>query len=220
MEPLDVLQQKLQYRFHNPQLLQMALTHSSVSPVENNERLEFLGDAVLEIAISRYLYDAFPNLPEGRLTKMRAAAVREETLSHIAMQDVGLGAFLLLGKSEQATNGRKKPSILSDALEAVIGAIYLDGGMEQAHTFVLRFIQKYISDEIVFDPKTALQEKAQAQGKRVLYELVNESGPPHKRTFQAAVYVDGKRLGTGFGGSKKSAEQQAASAALAALQEN
>ena len=213
-------QEVIGYQFQTPGLLSQALTHSSYANEKHmkkgsdNERLEFLGDAVLEIVSSEFLYLNYPKLPEGDLTKMRASLVCEPTLAFCTRQ-LNLGDYLLLGKGEDMTGGRKRKSILSDALEAVIGAIYLDGGFASAKEFILKFILTDIEHKQVFyDSKTILQELIQGRHEQLSYELIEESGPDHDKQFTVAVLVDGERVSVGEGHTKKAAEQQAAYQAL------
>ncbi len=215
-EPPD-LEEKIGYTFHDENLLIQAMSHSSYAnehhrPHHDNERLEFLGDAVLEIASSDYLYRHYPELQEGKLTKLRASLVCEPTLALCAKQ-IELSRFLLLGKGEEHTGGRSRNSIVSDAMEALIGAIYLDGGIEPAQAFVERFIMTDIeSKELFYDSKTVLQEIVQRDHGQdsIRYEVVGEEGPDHAKTFRVEVLIDGKAAGTGTGSTKKAAEQAAA----------
>ena len=224
MTDLRAFQEKIGYEFENRNLLLQALTHSSYAnekhmrKLSDNERLEFLGDAVLEIISSDYLFDNYPELPEGELTKLRASIVCEPTLALCAVE-MSLGDYLLLGKGENQTGGRNRKSILSDALEAVIGAIYLDGGFTSAKEFVLKYILTDIEHkQLFYDSKTILQEEIQGSGRGTLhYELVREEGPDHNKHFVVAAFVDEERLGVGEGPTKKAAEQQAAYEALLRL---
>ena len=210
-------QKVIGYEFKQAGLLQQALTHSSYANEKrmkkhsDNERLEFLGDAVLEIISSEYLYQHFPDLPEGELTKMRASLVCEPTLAYCT-KDLHLGDYLLLGRGEDHTGGRKRSSILSDALEAVIGAIYLDGGFASAKEFILKFILTDIAHkQLFYDSKTILQEIVQAHFKSpITYRLIGEEGPDHDKSFRVAVYIGEKEYGAGSGHTKKAAEQVAA----------
>lgn len=221
---LHQLEEKIQYKFKNIDFLKQALTHSSytnehrLSRNDCNERLEFLGDAVLELSSSEFLYEQFPDQPEGELTKLRASIVCEPTLAQCTRQ-LELGSFLRLGKGEDATGGRERDSVLSDALEAMIGAIYLDGGFAAAKAFVLKFIMNDIEHKKLFyDSKTVLQERVQAMGSRTLvYELVKAEGPDHCKVFTSQVRIDGKVMGTGSGRTKKLAEQDAAYRAILAM---
>ena len=211
-------QEVIGYQFQTPGLLSQALTHSSYANEKHmkkgsdNERLEFLGDAVLEIVSSEFLYLNYPKLPEGDLTKMRASLVCEPTLAFCTRQ-LNLGDYLLLGKGEDMTGGRKRKSILSDALEAVIGAIYLDGGFASAKEFVHRFIMTDIEHKKLFyDSKTILQEQVQKNWHdgEISYVLTGEEGPDHDKTFLVDLYVAGEKKSSGKGRTKKAAEQDAA----------
>ncbi|MEE0959598.1 MAG: ribonuclease III [Lachnospiraceae bacterium] len=205
------------YSFRNKSLISEALTHSSyanehrLNYMSNNERLEFLGDAVLEISISEYLYNRYPDEPEGYLTKMRASIVCEPTLA-LCSKDIRLGEFLLLGKGEELTGGRERKSITSDAFEAVIGAIYLDGGFANAKEFIDKFILADIKDkQLFYDSKTILQEIVQAKGdKNLVYKLVGENGPDHNKQFEVNAMLGDEIVGKGIGRTKKAAEQEAA----------
>lgn len=207
-------------KFNNPELLQTALTHSSYANEHSsflhcNERLEFLGDSVLGFITAEYLYKTFPDIPEGELTKLRAYAVCETTLAEYA-HEINLGDFLLLGKGEIHSGGNKRPSILSDAFEAVIAAIYLDSGIEKAKEFVLSFVTKAVNETPQFkDYKTMLQEVIQKNPEEQLnYVVTNENGPDHEKAFTVEVHLNSNRIGVGTGRSKKQAEQQAAKEAL------
>ena len=221
---LKELERALGYRFQNLSLLQQAITHSSYSNEKNlgklgcNERLEFLGDAVLEIVSSEFLFQKYPSLPEGELTKKRASMVCEPTLAMCA-RVFHLEKFLLLGRGEENTGGRKRDSVVSDALEAVIGAIYLDGGLESAKQFILNHVLNDMEHKHLFyDSKTILQEIVQENGKNpVSYHLVREEGPDHNKIFTVEVRIDQELLGIGQGHTKKAAEQAAAYQAVMAL---
>lgn len=221
MVKLEELQEKMGYRFRQEGLLRQALTHSSFANERHlrkhsdNERLEFLGDAVLEIVSSEFLYKNYPDKSEGDLTKFRASIVCEPTLA-LCTRELNLGRYLFLGKGEHLTGGRNRNSILSDALEAVIGAIYLDGGFEHARTFIERFILTDIEHKKLFyDCKTSLQEEVQANyTERLNYRLVSESGPDHDKSFSVEARIGEKVIGTGTGHTKKAAEQEAAYQAL------
>lgn len=213
------LENKLGYKFKNTQLLRHALTHSSYAnekhlPYGSNERLEFLGDSVLGVITAEYFFKNF-DLPEGELTKLRASTVCEKSLFAFA-KELDLGKYLLLGKGEMRTHGAERPSILSDAFESVIAAIYLDGGKEAAEKFVLRFIPDAVVQKNNFhDYKTALQEIIQKNpDEHISYVLVGESGPDHDKRFEVEVHLDSNIIGSGVGKSKKLAEQSAAKAAL------
>jgi len=206
--------------------LKQALTHSSftneqkINKTKDYERLEFLGDAVLELVSSEFLYRKHPGLPEGRLTKLRASIVCEPSLAFCA-KDLELGKFIRLGKGEESTGGRERDSITSDAMEAVIGAIYLDGGMEPAKTFINRFILSDLDNKVLFyDSKSNLQELIQGSLKKEFhYEVLQESGPEHDKTFVVEVLMEETSIGKGTGRTKKAAEQQAAYEALLLLRD-
>lgn len=223
---LGMLEERIGYRFQDRALLKQALTHSSftneqkINRAKNYERLEFLGDAVLELVSSEFLFKEQPEVPEGELTKQRASMVCEPSLAFCA-RDLELGEFILLGKGEESTGGRSRDSITSDAMEAVIGAIYLDGGMEPAKTFIYRFILSDLEDkQLFYDSKSNLQELIQGKLKKgFCYELLEESGPEHSKTFRVAVRMEGDVLGEGQGRTKKAAEQQAAYRALLKLRD-
>ena len=220
---LNALEERLEYRFHDLALLDTALTHTSYVKGDgrasaHNERLEFLGDAVLELCTSEYLYLRFPDYDEGAMTRLRAQAVCEGALYQVA-REYGLGAMLLLGRGEDHSGGREKPSILSDAVEAVIGALYIDGGMEVAKGFIMRFVHNSVADEmagrLIKDHKTMLQEYVQKRHMgQIVYELTGSSGPDHNKTFTMRVLVAGETAGIGEGRTKQEAGQQAARAAL------
>lgn len=217
---MESLQNSIGYHFKNTALLSRALTHSSYANEYNlsagdNERLEFLGDSVLGFITAEYLFANHRDFPEGELTKLRAYAVCEKSLFAYA-QEIELGKYLKLGKGEERTGGRERPSVLSDAFEAVIAAIYLDGGMDEAKKFVLRFVVSYVEAKPTFkDYKTALQEVVQQNhGEALEYVLVSESGPDHNKRFEIEVHLNSNVLGRGVGGSKKKAEQNAAKEAL------
>ena len=223
MSDLAEFQKRIGYQFNNLNLIRQALTHSSYANEKHmkkhsdNERLEFLGDA--EIVSSEFLYINYPDKPEGELTKLRASIVCEPTLA-LCTEPLELGKYLYLGKGEDHTGGRKRKSILSDALEAVIGAIYLDGGFTNAKEFVLRFIMTDIENkQLFYDSKTILQEVVQGKHESLSYELVNESGPDHDKNFTVDVHIDGKKISSGTGHTKKAAEQQAAYQALLVLKD-
>ncbi|HEX5696501.1 MAG TPA: ribonuclease III [Acidimicrobiia bacterium] len=217
------LEQQLGYEFETPELLSLALTHRSISSDDarraNNERLEFLGDAVLQLVITDYLYARFPNLAEGQLAKVRAAVVSGPALTDVA-RSMGLGQFVELTTAEERTGGREKDSILADTVEAVIGAVYIDGGLEAASQVVSRLWGERIDDRArrpgIKDYKTRLQEVLAKDGRLPEYST-DGSGPDHARVFVARVSVDGVQLGEGSGRSKKEAEQGAAQRAIEAL---
>ena len=223
MNKQEEFQKIIGYRFQNEKLLKQALTHSSYANEKHmkdmdNERLEFLGDAVLELITSEFLFQNYPKLSEGDLTKMRASLVCEPTLAACTLQ-IRLGEFVYLGKGEELTGGRERKSILSDALEAVIGAIYLDGGFTNAKELVFRFILTDIEHkQLFFDSKTILQEFVQGNCTEMLnYRLLEESGPDHNKNFTVEVRIGEKAIATGFGHTKKAAEQEAAYQALLLL---
>ena len=219
------LETAIGYRFHNISLLQNALTHSSYAnerwhnSLASNERLEFLGDSILGMVVADYLYRNFPDRPEGELTRMRADMVCEKTLAGVANR-VELGHHLMLGNGEEQGGGRTRESILADAVESVLAASYLDGGLDAARSIIQRFI---LCDVPVVklhnvDYKTTLQEQVQQKKNQVLsYHLIGESGPDHDKHFCVEVCLNGKKVGEGTGSSKKRAEQAAAQAALEAL---
>lgn len=222
----DVLEEKIAYRFRDRRLLRQALTHSSyanemkINRFENYERLEFLGDAVLELVSSDFLFREQRETPEGDLTKMRASMVCEPALAYCA-REFCLERFILLGRGEEATGGRGRDSIVSDVMEALIGAIYLDGGLEEASAFIHRFILSDLEHkQLFYDAKTILQEIVQKENEGTLhYELVKEEGPQHDKIFEVEAYVGEKKIGEGSGHSKKAAQQQAAYQALLAMRE-
>ncbi len=223
-EHLTELQNNLGYTFQKPEYLKRALMHSSYVPGEggDNERMEFLGDAVLELCVSEELFFRFPKMQEGQLTRNRASIVCEDALFKAA-KEIGLGAYLLLGRGEDVNGGREKPSILSDAFEAVIAAIFLDGGLEPARTFIHRFVLSQLDlSKPVFekDHKTRLQEliHAKTHGRQVVYRLIGEEGPDHDKTFTMQAMLGDEVLGTGSGHSKQSAGQAAAEDALSRLE--
>lgn len=222
---LSKLEEIIGYRFQNPALLQKAMTHSSyinehrLEKKDCNERLEFLGDAVLELASSEYLYCHYPEEPEGQLTRIRASIVCEPTLDFCA-RAFGLEQFLTMGRGEEATGGRSRASLVSDALEALIGAIYLDGGFTNAKEFVNRFVLNDLEHKkLFFDSKTILQEIVQRDenGESLRYELTGESGPDHAKVFHVRVLWGQREMGIGSGHTKKAAEQQAAYQAILRL---
>ena len=224
MSKLKEIQEIIGYEFKQEGLLRQALTHSSyanekhMKRLSDNEKLEFLGDAVLELVSSDFLYHSYPDLSEGDLTKMRASIVCEPTLA-LCTREIDLGKYLLLGKGENLTGGRTRKSILSDALEAIIGAIYLDGGMEPAKKFVHRFILTDIEHKKLFyDSKTILQEVVQGNYEETLhYELLAEEGPDHDKNFRVEARIGDRVVGEGCGHTKKAAEQEAAYHALLLL---
>ena len=221
---LKELQDRIGYHFQDDKLLKKAMVHSSYAnekhlpKYECNERLEFLGDAVLELISSEFLFSLHKTMPEGQLTKTRASMVCEPALAFCA-RDIELGKYLLLGKGEDATGGRKRESVTSDAMEALIGAIYLDGGFANAKEFIERFILKDLENKKLFyDSKTILQEIVQSNFKEpVSYELLGEKGPDHNKVFEVAVQIGDDRYGVGSGRTKKAAEQEAAYQSILAL---
>ena len=217
------------YHFKDKTLLRRGVTHSSFAnenkklDIDNNERLEFLGDAVLSLIISEYIFTTFPDLPEGELTKLRASVVCEFSLAQSA-RDMNLGQYINLGKGEEMTGGRDRDSILSDAFEAILGAIYLDGGLEVARTHVLKYLEevlyKSLDGKMLNDFKTHLQEVLQQNShEKIEYAVIQELGPDHNKQFQTQIQHGNKILGVGWGRSKKEAEQNAAKNALEALGE-
>ncbi|MCI8282555.1 MAG: ribonuclease III [Lachnospiraceae bacterium] len=224
MNRQEEFQERIGYRFRNRNLLRQALTHSSysnerrMSKFANNERLEFLGDAVLELVTSEFLFETYPDYPEGELTRMRASMVCEQTLAFCTRQ-LELGRYLMLGKGEDMTGGRERKSVLSDALEAVIGAVYLDGGFASAKEFIHKYVLNDIEHkQLFFDSKTILQEMVQGSHKGELsYRLLEESGPDHDKKYLVEVLVGESSIGQGEGRTKKGAEQEAAYQALIRL---
>jgi len=227
LDALRKLSTLLNVQFTNVNLLNQALTHTSYanecknSTIMHNERLEFLGDAVLDVVVSEYLFRQLVNLPEGELTKARAVVVCETTLARCSAE-LGIGEYLFLGKGEASSGGRERSSILADTFEAIIGAIYMDSGFENCARFVLKQLQADLllvkHGEYVKDYKTLLQEVVQKNtDSKIIYEIVDESGPDHHKLFKVAVIVNDKQLGSGLGKSKKEAEQLAANQALITL---
>ena len=225
---MTALEERLGYSFRNRALLETALTHSSyanenrASGIVCNERLEFLGDSVLGVTVADFLYRHFPDMPEGRMTRLRAELVCEQSLHRVALE-LHLGDYLRLGKGEEHNGGRGRASILSDAVEAIIAAMYLDAGMETAAGFIHRCLLddvRAIETPTFTDYKTSLQELVQRHSGQVLsYELVGEEGPDHAKTFRVQVCLNGDPIGRGIGRTKKEAEQTAAANALEALRE-
>lgn len=217
------LQERLSYTFQDPSLLDHALLHRSYAAEtpsgEDNERLEFLGDAVLQLVVTDHIFACFPDLREGTMAKVRAACVNRDGLAAVA-RSLNLGPFLSLGRGEEASGGRDKSSILADSMEAVIAAVYIDGGIEAARNVVLELWRPMISERAAApgkrDYKTRLQEELAARGLRPRYR-VTESGPDHSKLFAAELEVDGDKAGSGEGRSKKEAEQAAAAEALDSL---
>ncbi len=226
---LEELQKKIGYKFKNLEWLQKAVTHKSfvnekrMGHEEHNERLEFLGDAVLELCVSQFLMQRFPDYTEGQLSKMRAAIVNEKQLADLA-REMDLGDFLYLGKGEEQTNGRTKNSLLADAFEAVLGAIYSDRGFEKAFNVIeakyTHLLDKEHPHAFLKDYKTTLQEKCQSLFKSIpRYRLVKEEGPDHEKRFEIELSIRQEVMGVGVGRSKKDAEQEAASQALLKLEQ-
>ena len=218
---IEILEKELGYTFKQKELLKKALTHTSYAyekKVESNEKLEFLGDSILEFLSSKYLFENYPNLKEGEMTKVRATVVCEKSLHKIA-QKHNFSDFLYLGKSEQVTGGKNRPAILADSVEAVIAAIYIDGGLDKAEKFItenlkneIEIATKHVGDK---DYKTVLQEKLQEHGDvKIEYEITKEIGPDHDKSFEAQVSLNGKVLAKGKGKSKKEAHMEAAKKAL------
>lgn len=222
------LEERIGYTYKNKRHALNALIHSSyaneingVFDFKNNERLEFLGDAILDFVMGMMLYNNNPDMSEGDMSKNRAMIVCENSLASCAL-DMNLGELILLGKGEEVNGGRTRPSILSDCLEAIIGSIYLDGGMDEAEGFIMTLLgetyQKAVMGKLFMDYKTSLQEELQKSGDvKIQYKLMETYGPDHARSFKMLVSVNGKIMGTGCGKSKKEAEQEAAKAALEAL---
>ncbi len=226
-ESIESFEKMINYQFKNRKLIKQALTHSSFSnerrydKLKNNERLEFLGDAVLELVSSEFIFDAHEEMQEGDLTRLRASMVCEPTLA-LCAREMNLGDYLLLGKGEAATGGRERDSILSDALEAVIGAIFLDGGFTNAKEFIHANVLNDIEHKkLFFDSKTILQEIIQSESKEpLIYELISEEGPDHNKKFTIAAMFGNEQLAIGVGRTKKAAEQNAAYKAILKLKEN
>lgn len=220
---MTTLEEKLGYTFQSPELLENALTHSSCAnesrgKLQSNERLEFLGDSILGMVVADHLYRNHPDLPEGELTRTRSALVCEESLVEVA-QALGLGEYLKLGKGEEAGGGRERPSIIADAVEAVLAAVYLDGGIGSARKLIQKFILDREAEKSASrDYKTALQELVQRESGQVLgYQLIGAEGPDHAKIFSVEVDLNGIPIGQGRGRSKKEAEQNAAKAAIEKL---
>ncbi len=219
---MEALEKKIGYSFKDKSLLRLALTHSSYAnecgnPQNCNERLEFLGDSVLSLIVSDYIFENFKDRPEGELTKLRASLVCEKSLCAFSTQ-LGVGEHMLLGKGEVLNGGRNRPSILADAFEAILAAIYLDSGLDQARKHVLRFVKDELThsdDEVFKDYKTTLQEVIQRNREEQLsYVITGESGPDHNKSFTVEVHLNSNVIGVGNGKSKKRAEQMAAKQAL------
>ena len=225
-ENIGELENKIDYHFKDISLLKQALTHSSfvneqkINKVQCYERVEYLGDAVLELVSSDYFFRNHPDENEGSLTKMRAAAVCEQALD-ITANDLDLGSYMVFGRGERLSGGNKRASIVADCVEAIIGAIYLDSGLDEAKRFIMSFVLNNLDKKRLFyDAKSVLQEKVQMNKNAVLsYELVKEEGPEHDKVFTFDVKLDGKVIGTGCGKNKKGAQQQAAYNALLNIQD-
>ena len=221
---MQTIEEKIGYTFQNKELLKKALTHTSYAyenNIESNEKLEFLGDSILEFVSSKYLYENYPELKEREMTNVRATVVCEKSLHKVAkMHD--FSDFLYLGRSERKMGGQERPAILADSVEAVIAAIYLDGGIEQAEKFIIQSLKedieiatKHVGDK---DYKTVLQEKLQEHGDvKIEYEIIKEEGPDHNKSFEVQVSCNGKKLAKGKGRSKKEAQMNAAQKALEKL---
>lgn len=226
MTKLQEFQKIIGYQFHTEGLLRQALTHSSYANEKkmkkhsDNERLEFLGDAVLEVVSSDFLYHRYPDWSEGELTKCRASIVSEQPLAFCSRK-IDLGRFLYLGKGEDQTGGRRRDSILSDAFEAVIGAVYLDGGLEAARQHIVHFVMDDMDNiQLFHDSKTILQEMVQAhEWGDLSYHLISEDGPDHAKRYTIEARIGDRSYGTGEGHTKKSAEQHAAYQAILALKD-
>ena len=224
---INELQVKLNYSFKDPTLLVKALTHSSHANERtgknsvSNERLEFLGDSLLGMTVALLIFNSKPELSEGQMTKLRAELVCERSLAELA-QELELGEYIFLGRGERNTGGHKRPSILSDAFEAIIAAIYLDGGYEPVEQFVSKLLTPRINNpqKSLTDHKTLLQETIQVRpGQNLYYEITNEQGPDHDKSFTVEVKLNGQTIGTGIGKTKKRAEQEAARAAIKTIKE-
>ena len=224
-EKLEEIQKKINYFFKDIELLNISLTHSSYSNEnkmranENNERLEFLGDAIIGLVVSEYLYNRFKEFPEGEMTKKRAAIVCESSLA-FAARKINLGDYILLGKGEEATGGGNRDSILADAFEALAGAIFIDGGLNSTRNYLLGMFEEEViyaisKGNLFIDYKTELQEVLQKKGKpKIEYNVEKEVGPDHNKKFYMNVIVENKIIGSGMGRNKKEAEQMAAKQAL------
>lgn len=220
---METLEARIGYTFHDRRLLQNALMHSSYANENrargctSNERLEFLGDSVLGMVTATRLYRLYPDMPEGKLSRLRAELVCEQSLHAVALE-LGLGSYIRLGRGETRNGGRERPSILADAVEAIIAAIYLDGGLESAQRFILDHILTGLAEgqiHHVADYKTDLQERVQRKpGQALEYTLLSESGPDHNKSFTMNVLLNGSEIGRGTGRTKKEAEQSAAKSAL------
>ncbi len=221
---INEVESRIGYTFNNKDLLKQAITHSSfinelkINKWESYQRLEYLGDAVLELSISEYLFHNHPEMSEGKMSKVRASMVCEQALAFCA-KDIDLGQYILLGKGEESGGGRERNSIISDVFEAIIGAIYIDGGFQPAKAFVEKYVLEDIGERQLFvDCKSILQETIQSKShSKLFYKLVAERGPEHNKEFEVAVYVDEVCLATACGHNKKDAEQKAAYIALKEL---
>lgn len=218
MQNLEKFEEKIGYKFKDKNLLKRALTHKSLKHILNNERLEFLGDAVMDLIVGEYLFNKFKGTNEGELSKLRAALVNEKSFSKLA-KSINLGENIFLSSAEENNNGRKKDSITSDAFEAIMGAIYLESGLETCKEIAMKLLTKEFPqislDELVKDYKTALQELTQSLfGQTPTYTLLSSKGPDHQKEFEMAVVIDGKEFTSGIGKSKKDAEQKAAKKAI------
>lgn len=230
LKHIGELEKNINYKFNKPEILIKALTHSSYANenkmkiTENNERLEFLGDSILSLIVSQYLYKKYPNYPEGELTKIRATVVCESSLA-FAARKIELGKYLLLGKGEEATGGRDRESILADAAEALTGAIYRDSDFEMTNKVLLKefeydLVYSIAKGVLFIDYKTDLQEKFQRRNKaNIEYRVLKEVGPDHNKMFHMDIYINEKVVGTGYGRNKKQAEQMAAKEALLGMDE-
>ncbi len=221
MNDYSQLEKRLNYTFKDKQLIIEALTHKSYKKPYNNERLEFLGDAVLDLIVGEYLFNKFPNSNEGFLSKIRASLVNESGFTLLA-QTIDLGSYIFLSPAEENNNGRKKPSLLSNAFEAIVGAIYLEGGLQAAKKIAVALLEEAYPQidlqSLSKDYKTALQELTQAtHGVTPSYELLSSCGPDHKKEFEIAVILDNTTIATAKGKSKKEAQQKAAQIALETL---
>ena len=223
-EKIEKLEKDIGYKFNDKRLLKKALTHTSYAyehNVESNEKLEFLGDSILEFISSEYIYENYSNLKEGEMTKVRATVVCESSLYKIAKKH-NFNEYIYIGKSEKLSKGNEKPAILADSVEAIIAAMYIDGGIEAAKEFIIKNLKEEIKIATTHvglkDYKTVLQEKLQKHGNiKITYKIINETGPDHEKTFEAEVEVEGKKLANGIGKSKKQAEMEAAKKALSQM---
>ncbi len=223
MKDLENLQKKLEYKFNDINLLKIAITHKSTKQAKNNERLEFLGDAVMDLIVGEFLFFKFKNYPEGELSKLRAALVNEKSFAKIA-NFLQIGKNLQISMAEENNGGREKESLLSDAFEAIMGAIYLESGLENTKKIALNLLLKTCPNIdlklIDKDHKTALQELTQGNfGIMPTYELINATGPDHKKEFTMAVFLSNKKIAVAKGNSKKDAEQKAAGKAIEILKD-